>query len=387
MLTRATKLKLIAFALVSVLAIGYTGFHYANLGHLFGSRGYYVVRLNLSSGGGIYPNADVTYRGASVGRVGAMRLTSRGIQVDLNISASAPAIPARLHAAVADLSAVGEQYVDLRPDGSGGPYLADGSVIPMRDTQLPLPVTSLLNSINTLATSLPLGSLRTLTSELATGFGGQGSKVQAIVDGNSSLVRDAYKTLPQTATLIRDARTVLRTQIAESSALNAFGANAALLARELRNSDSSISQLLSDGSQAAGQVAQLLANTSTSLGILIANLLTTSDVTMTRGKALEELLSALPADIAIGSTVIDGHGARFGVALTFFDPLSCIVGYDGTAHRNGLDTSPGTLNTAARCALPANSGVDVRGSAHAPSGGGVPPAAQPGLAKLLGVSP
>jgi phospholipid/cholesterol/gamma-HCH transport system substrate-binding protein len=160
-----------------------------------------------------------------------------------------------------------------------------------------------------------------------------------------------------------------------------------LLARELRNSDSSISQLLSDGSQAAGQVAQLLANTSTSLGILIANLLTTSDVTMTRGKALEELLSALPADIAIGSTVIDGHGARFGVALTFFDPLPCIVGYGGTAHRNGLDTSPGTLNTAARCALPANSGVDVRGSAHAPSGGGVPPAAQPGLAKLLGVSP
>jgi phospholipid/cholesterol/gamma-HCH transport system substrate-binding protein len=387
MLTRATKLKLIAFALVSVLAIGYTGFHYANLGHFFGSRGYYVVRLNLSNGGGIYPNADVTYRGASVGRVGAMRLTSRGIQVDLNISASAPAIPARLHAAVADLSAVGEQYVDLRPDGSGGPYLADGSVIPMRDTQLPLPVTSLLTSINTLATSLPLGSLRTLTSELATGFGGQGSNVQAIVDGNSSLVRDAYATLPQTAALIRDGRTVLRTQIAESTALNAFGANAALLARELRNSDSSIRQLLVDGSQAAGQVAQLLANTSTSLGILIANLLTTSDVTMTRGKALEELLSALPADIAIGSTVIDGNGARFGVALTFFDPLPCIAGYGGTAHRNGLDTSPGTLNTAARCSLPASSGVDVRGSAHAPSGGGVPPAAQPLLAKLLGVSP
>jgi phospholipid/cholesterol/gamma-HCH transport system substrate-binding protein len=387
MLTRATKLKLTAFALVGVLVIAYTGFHYANLGRFFGSRGYYVVRLDLSNGGGIYQNADVTYRGVSVGRVGAMRLTSRGIQVDLNISASAPAIPARLHAAVADLSAVGEQYVDLRPDASGGPYLADGSVIPIRDTQLPLPVTSLLTSINTLATSLPLASLRTLTNELATGFGGQGGNVRAIVDGNSSLVRGAYATLPQTAALIKDGRTVLQTQIAESSALNAFGANAALLARELRNSDDSIRQLFVDGSQATGQVAQLLADTSTSLGILIANLLTTSDVTLTRGKALEELLSALPADIAIGSTVISGHGARFGVALTFFDPLPCIVGYGGTAYRNGLATSPGTLNTAARCSLPASSGVDVRGSAHAPSGGGVPPAAQPGLARLLGVSP
>src|SRR5258706_12849153 len=104
MLTRATKLKLTAFALVSVLALAYTGFHYANLGRYFGSRGYYVVRLDLANGGGIYPHADVTYRGGPVGRVGAMRLTSRGIQGDLNISASATPSPARLDTSSADLS-------------------------------------------------------------------------------------------------------------------------------------------------------------------------------------------------------------------------------------------------------------------------------------------
>src|SRR5258708_13454248 len=173
MLTRDTNPNLAAFALVSVLALAYTGFHYANLVRYVGSGGYYVVRLDLANSGGIYPNADVTYRGVSVGRVGAMRLTSRGIQVDLNISASAPPIPARLHAAVADLSAVGEQYVDLRPAGSAGPYLADGSVIPMGDTQLPLPVTSLLTRLNSLSTSLPLRSPPPSTPELATGFGRQ----------------------------------------------------------------------------------------------------------------------------------------------------------------------------------------------------------------------
>jgi phospholipid/cholesterol/gamma-HCH transport system substrate-binding protein len=387
MLTRSTKLKLIAFAVVGVLVIIYTGIHYANLGRYLGSRGYYVVRLELANGGGIYPNADVTYRGVSVGRVGAMRLTSRGIEVELNIRDSAPRIPARLHAAVADLSAVGEEYVDLRPSVVTGPYLASGSVIPQRDTQLPLPVTSVLTSINTLATSLPLRSLRALTDELAAGFAGQGRNLQAIVDGNGSLVRGAYATLPQTATLIRDGRTVLATQIAETGALNAFGANALLLARQLESSDASIRSLIVDGSQAAGQVADLLAGTNPSLGILIANLLTTSDVSLTRGKALNELLSALPAAIAIGSTVINGKGASFGVALTFFDPLPCTAGYGGTRYRNGLNTSPGTLNTAARCILPPGSGVDVRGSANAPPGGGVPPAAHPGLARLLGVSP
>jgi phospholipid/cholesterol/gamma-HCH transport system substrate-binding protein len=387
MLTSATKLKLTAFALLAVLAIGYTGLHYADLGRYLGLRGYYVVQLDLADSGGIYPDADVTYRGVSVGRVGAMRLTDNGIAVDLDISDSAPPIPAALHAAVADLSAVGEQYVDLRPETYSGPYLAEGSVISERETELPLPVTSLLTSVNDLATSLPLKSLRALTDELATGFADQGSNLQALADGNSALVRAAYAAVPSTSTLIRDARTVLATQLAQSDELHTFGVNALALARQLDESNSSLKELLVDAPQAAAQVADVLAETNPSLGVLIANLLTTSELTLTRGSALEELLSALPAAVAIGSTVITSKGAQFGVALTFFDPLPCTAGYDGTVYRNGLDTSPAPLNTSAGCTLPASSGIDVRGSAHAPYGGGVPPAAAPGLAGLLGVSP
>lgn len=388
MLTRATKLKLIAFTMIGILVIAYTAINYANLGRFIGVRHYYVVRLDLADAGGIFPNAEVTYRGVPVGRVGTIRLTGSGVEADLDISDSAPAIPDRLHAVVADLSAVGEQYVDLRPDTAVGPFLADGSVIPQRDTQLPLPVTSLLTSLDTLAISLPLGSLRELTDELATGFAGQGSNFRAIIDGNGALVRAAYATIPQTTTLISDSRTVLATQIAEGSALDSFGVNALLLARQLDRSDASLRRLIIAGPQAAAQVANLLAETNPGLGVLIANLLTTSELTLTRGGALDELLSAFPAVVAIGSTVINSKGARFGVALTFFVPLPCTSGYGGTVFRNGLDTSPGPpLNTAARCSLPASSGVDVRGSAHAPSGGGVPPAAQPGLAQLLGITP
>ena len=181
---------------------------------------------------------------------------------------------------------------------------------------------------------------------------------------------------------------MIKTQIAEAGSLDAFGQNALLLARQLAKSDASLAKLISAAPQAAAQVADLLAESNPSLAVLIANLLTTSEVTLTRGSALDELLSVLPADVAIGSTVINGKGARFGIALTFFRPLPCTTGYGATTYRNGLDTAPPPpLNTAAQCTLPASSGVDVRGSAHAPSGGGVPPAAQPGLARLLGVSP
>jgi len=388
MLTRATRIRLAVFAVVGVLVIAYAGIHYADLGRFVGLRGYYVVRLNLANGGGIYSDADVTYRGVSVGRVGAMRLTGSGIEVDLHISNSAPHIPARLHAAVADLSAVGEQYVDLRPQASAGPYLHSGSVISEQDTQLPIPVTSLLNSVNTLATSLPLASLRELTDELATGFGGQGSNVANIVTGNAALIHAASVTLPQTTTLIKDSQEVIDTQVAESSELDSFSHSLLLLAGQLKKSDASIRQLVVDGPQAAAQIADLLAQTNPGLGDLIANLLTTSEVTLTRGAALDELLSALPAAVAIGSTAVTSKGATFGLALTFFDPLPCTAGYGGTVYLNGLDTSPDApLNAGAYCAEPASSGVDVRGSAHAPSGGAVPPAAQPGMAQLLGVAP
>lgn len=70
---------------------------------------------------------------------------------------------------------------------------------------------------------------------------------------------------------------------------------------------------------------------------------------------------------------------KLGLAVTFFKPLPCTDGYGGTRYRTGLDlgTAP-ALNTGASCTAPAASGVNVRGSAHAPRGGPVPDPAKPG---------
>src|SRR6516165_8944742 len=204
MLRRSTRIQLVVFVVIGVLVMGYTAIRYANLGRLVGLRGYYVVQLELANAGGIFPQANVTYRGVSVGRVGAVRLTSTGVEADLNISNSAPPIPADLQASVADLSAVGEQYVNLRPATSSGPYLTGGSVIPRHDTTLPLPVTALLTSVNQLATSVPLGSRHAGLNERAAGSGGTGPSLQARIDGQAKFGRAAGGALPQTDTLIQD---------------------------------------------------------------------------------------------------------------------------------------------------------------------------------------
>jgi len=388
MLTRTTRLQLVAFAVIAVVVLAYTGFHYANLGRLFGLRGYYTVQMELSNTGGLFPNGDVTYRGVSVGRVSTLQLTPTGVIAELHISSSAPPIPSQLHAVVADLSAVGEEYVDLRPLTSQGPYLAEGSVIPRQATTIPLPVTSLLTSVNTLATSLPLASLRVVLNELATGFADQGVNIQQLIDGQTKLVRAASSTISHSIALTEDSQVVLATQNAESAAFISFANSLKLFAGQLAASDSDLRRLVANGPAAAAQVSGLVTDVSPSLGALIANLLTTAQVSLTRGNNINELLSALPAAIAAGSTVITTKGARFGVALTFFNPLPCTAGYQGTKIRNGLDTSPGPpLNTKAKCTSPPSSGINVRGSANAPPGGGVPPAASPGMAGLLGLTP
>jgi phospholipid/cholesterol/gamma-HCH transport system substrate-binding protein len=374
MLTIGTKIKLVTFGVLAVVVLAFTAVKYADLGRFIGLGGFYTVTMNVPNAGGLFSSADVTYRGVSVGRVGPMGLTPTGIVVKLEISNSAPKIPANVQATVADLSAVGEEYVNLSPRTGSGPYLTAGSVIRQPDTKLPPSITSVLTSVNDLVTSVPQQPLRTLVSQLGSAFSGQGPNLQVLLDNSSTLTHAASESLPQTTALITDGKTVLATQAADSAEIQSFGQGAEQLASTLDSSNSDLQRLIANTPQAAIQVAGLLRDNDLGLGAVIANLLTTSDVTLTRQPALDEMFSALPAAVAAGSTVINSHGANFGLALTFFNPYPCVTGYGGTTYRNGLNLSPAPpLNTGASCTLPASSNVDVRGPAHAPSGGGVPP--------------
>jgi phospholipid/cholesterol/gamma-HCH transport system substrate-binding protein len=238
-----------------------------------------------------------------------------------------------------------------------------------------------LTSVNDLVSSVPQQPLRTLVSQLGSAFSGQGPDLQVLLDSSSTLTKAASENLPQSTQLITNGQTVLATQAADSSAIESFGRGAEQLASTLAGSNGDLQRLIGNTPEAAIQVAGLLRDNDLGLGAVIANLLTTSDVTLTRQPAMKEMLSALPAAVAAGSTVINSHGANFGLALTFFTPYPCVTGYGGTTYRNGLNLSAAPpLNTGASCTLPASSNVDVRGPAHAPSGGGVPPAVPNGSA-------
>lgn len=385
MLTLAIRLKNIAFLVIAVLVLGFVGVRYADLGHLVGMRDHYRVRVQLTQTGGLFTHSNVTYRGVSVGRVGDIELTDDGVEAELRIDDDAPRIPADLEAVVASLSAVGEQYIDLRPASGDGPYLEDGAVIAQADTRVPAPVTDMLTSVDALASSVDLESLRTVVDEFGTALNGRGDDLQVLLDNGGDFVRAADEALPVNTRLLIEGETVLRTQIEHGQALKDFAGGARELADRLKSSDTDLRALIAAAPDAAGQLSGLLRDLDPAFGVVVANLLTTSQVAVTRQHGIEELLVRLPAVAAAGSTAVTDKGARFGLSVTFFKPLPCTDGYGDTVYRNGLDTSPAATNTKARCTSPPSSGKNVRGSANAPTGGPVPDPVRPG--SLPGTGP
>ncbi|MGW4110965.1 MCE family protein [Actinosynnema sp. NPDC004786] len=363
MITGRTRVRIALFVVVALLGVSYVSARYAGL--VVVDDGY-VVRLELARTGGLFTGGEVTYRGVPVGRVGPVRLGDGQVEVELRIAAGAPPIPADLDAVVANRSAVGEQYVDLRPRGGGGPFLGDGSVIPRARTTLPLPVERVLASLDDLARSVPQDSLRTVVDELDQALRGTGPDLQALLDATAEFVATATAHLPQTTRLLTDSATVLRTQVDHAAAIESFADSALLVAARLRAGDGDLRRLIGAVPGASAQVSALLRESGPNLGVVLANLLTTADVLVTRQGAVEEVLVTLPDAVSVGASTLASGQARFGLALTFFEPPPCEAGYEGTRRRSGLDTSAGPFNTSAACTLPRGSATNVRGSHNAP---------------------
>jgi phospholipid/cholesterol/gamma-HCH transport system substrate-binding protein len=367
MIRRSTKLQLVAFALITLLGISYVSARYVGLGdRLFGDG--YVVTADFVESGGIFTNAEVTYRGVAVGRVDRLRLASDGVHVDLRLEGGTR-IPADTRAVVENRSAVGEQYVDLQPRRRGGPFLASGGHITVANTATPVHTETLLLNLDRLVQSVDKQDLAVVIDQLGAAFAGTGPDLQRLIDSGDALTQEAVDALPETIRLIHDGSTVLDTQRASGSAIKSFSSDLADLSATLRTSDGDLRKVLDNGIVASEQLDQLLQTNGPDLTALLANLLTTGQVTVARIHGLEQVLVTYPANVSGGYTVVPGDGTtHFGLVLNASDPPACTKGYN-TKIRPPSDTSSVPANTDARCTEPRGSKTSVRGAQNAPHQG------------------
>jgi phospholipid/cholesterol/gamma-HCH transport system substrate-binding protein len=366
MIARSVKIQVIVFVLIAVVGIGYVGGKYAGLDRLFGPRGY-VVTAQFVDSGGIFSNAEVTYRGLTIGRVGQLRLTRSGVDVALDIDDDSTKIPADTEAVVANRSGVGEQYVDLRPRTASGPYLRNGSVIRADHTAIPVPPDALLSHLDRTVASIPTDSLRTVVDELDTAFTGTRTQLATLLDSSAAYTEEGMRHLPQTTDLIANSRTVLETQRAQAQNIQSFSHDMRLLAEQLKSSDPDYRRVINAAPGAAEQISGLLRESGPNLGVLFANLLTTANIYKARLNGVEQTLVVFPVVTAGAKTVVPGDGtAHFGMVLNSFDPYACVPGYETTHQRTATETDPVPANNVAYCAAPVGSPTDVRGAQNVP---------------------
>jgi virulence factor Mce-like protein len=354
MIARKTKLKLLAFAALAVLGMSYLGFKYVGLDRAILGSGYDVA-ADFTDSGGIFVNAEVTYRGVAVGRVTDMKLVDDGVRVVLTIDPDADPIPADTEAFVATRSAVGEQYVDLRPAKAGGPYLEDGSVIPVDHTAIPVPVEQLLLHMDGLVGSIDRDNLRIVVDELGQAFAGAGDDLGRLIDNGDLLLARAEESLPQTLRLIIDGQTVMETQVASRSAIQQWASDLRLVTDTLVDLDPTIRELLVNSPDAGLQLQQLVDDAGPGLGSMVRNLDILNQVTIPRLDGVEQMLVTYPDVVSGGFSVVrrDADGmmrSHFGFVVNAGDPHPCESGYIPTTQL----PSPGAVANANTDAVSCN---------------------------------
>jgi len=363
MIRRTVKFQLAAFVVISLVGIFYVGTNYIGL-HLF-SSGPYSVKLQLASTGGIFSNAEVTERGVTIGRVGSMDVNKDGVVVELKID-HGKQIPSDVHATVANLSAVGEQYIDLAPQRDGGPYLKAGDTIPRSATTLPLDDATMLLNLDKLVTSVDREHLATVIDELGKGFDDVGPSLQALIDNGNALTEQAIQTLPEQLRLIDDSRTVLDTQNDVAGELKSWAASFASFSDQLRQSDPDLRGVLDNGVVASRQLAGLLRDNEAVLPTLLGNLITVNQIQAVRLPYVRATLELFPSLTAGGYYVTPGDGtAHFGM-VSDNNSNPCTRGYESTKLRsNSKSDWGGPANLDAYCH---GTGItsDYRGSRNVP---------------------
>ncbi|MFD3596379.1 MCE family protein [Nocardia sp. NPDC058640] len=368
-LTRFVHVQLAVFAVLTVIGLVVMGGTYIQLPAMFGI-GRYGVTVQLAATGGLYPTANVSYRGTNIGKVEAVRLTSAGVEADLSIDSDYK-VPSDSTAWVRSVSAIGEQYVDLVPEADAGSgELRDGSVIPVQRTKLPQDVGSLLDQTDKLLSTVADTRLRQVIDEAFKAFNGAGPDLQRFIDSAALLVQQAETDVEPTKKLLDQIGPLLDTQIQSDANIRSWTTDLAIVTDQLREHDPSLRNLLHNSPSAMQKVTDQFQSLRPTLPLLAGNLVSVGQVGVTYHAGLEQLLVVFPPLIAALRTVLRGptkYGAMVDFMTVVHDPPACTTGFlPPDQWREPSNFAPIDTPEGLYCKVAQDSPIEVRGIRNSP---------------------
>jgi len=139
---------------------------------------------------GVYPGSTVRVLGVPVGTVNSVTPDGAKVKVVMTLN-SGVAVPANASALIVAPSVVADRYVQLTPAYTGGPQIADGAVIPVTRTAVPVEVDQVYSSLAKLAGALgganSHGALSEAIKTGAANLAGNGGYLRAMITQFSGL--------------------------------------------------------------------------------------------------------------------------------------------------------------------------------------------------------
>ncbi|MGX9788287.1 MCE family protein [Mycobacterium sp. MMS18-G62] len=370
MLNRTARIQLVVFAVVTVLTVAAISLFYLRVPARLGI-GAYQVTANFVAGGGLYQNANVSFRGVQAGRVESVKLTDDGVAAQLRLNSDIK-IPANSTATVKSVSAIGEQYVDfVPPEHPSQAVLGDGAVIPKERTAIPQDVAELLHQADQLVSSLNNTRLQDLLRESFKAFNGSGPELARLIRSARLFIDEANSSWPQTSALIDQAGPFLEAQIRSGDDIRSFADGLARFTTEVANADPQVRSVLSNAPSAADEASQTFQGIRPSFPVLAANLANFGRIGVIYNRSIEQALVIFPALqaalLTIGGQLPADEGGKQDFKISINDPPPCNVGFLSPMDiRTPGDTTLRELPTDLYCKVPQNDPSVVRGARNYP---------------------
>jgi len=375
-LDRLARIQLAIFAAVTLLTVTAIAVFYLHVPAKLGF-GSYQVNAEFDAGGGIYRNANVTFRGVTVGRVENVGLNDAGVVTELRLNSNVE-VPDNVEATVKSVSAIGEQYIDLAPptseDGVATPaagVLADGAMIGKDRTFIGQDIAGMLAQAQELVSTVDNSRLKEMLSGAFKAFNGSGPELNRLLRSARGLVDEANASADQTIALVEEAGPMLDAQIRSGQDIRTLSDSLGRFTTELRAADPSLRSLLATAPATADVANTAFTGIRPDFPVLAANLANLSRIGVIYHKSIEQALVIFPALIAALNTVAGGVPADEGGKLDFKvdlgDPPTCNVGFlPATQIRSPADETLRNLPTDLYCKAAQNDPTAVRGARNYP---------------------
>ncbi len=134
--------------------------------------------------------SDVRISGVEVGHVVAIKLSKNGrTDATLELASKYAPIRANMHAILRQKTLLGETYVQLIPEGSHGPYLADGALLPEGQVEPSVTLDDILAALNPQTRK----AFKVWQQSVAEGITGRGEQINSDFSEFDPLVEHANK--------------------------------------------------------------------------------------------------------------------------------------------------------------------------------------------------